>query len=143
MNESQMQNTGAAILRITLGIVLLAHSAYLKIMVFSVAGTVGFFESLGLPAIVAYLTIATEIIAGLAMIVGFQVRLAALASVPVLLGATWAHSANGWLFTNANGGWEYPLVLVVMAIVVALIGKGKEDSRDVVTGLMRSISNPA
>ena len=40
--------------------------------------------------------------------------------IPVLLGALWVHSGNGWVFSNANGGWEYPLYLVVISLVVAL-----------------------
>jgi putative oxidoreductase len=41
--------------------------------------------------------------------------------VPVLLGATWAHAGNGWVFSNAGGGFEYPLFLVVISIAVALL----------------------
>jgi putative oxidoreductase len=42
----------------------------------------------------------------------------------VLLGATWAHAGNGWLFTAQNGGWEYPAFLTVAALVQALLGDG-------------------
>ena len=35
----------------------------------------------------------------------------------VLIGATWAHAGNGWLFTSPNGGWEYPAFLTVGVIV--------------------------
>ena len=132
MNESNLQNIGATLLRVSLGIVLIAHSAWLKVMVFGIPGTVGFFESLGLPGFSAYLTIAVEIIAGLALIVGYQVRLAALASVSVLIGASWVHSGNGWLFSNANGGWEYPVFLVAVALAVFFIGGGKTTRNDVV-----------
>lgn len=38
----------------------------------------------------------------------------------MLIGATWAHIGNGWEFSNPNGGWEYPLYLIVISIVVAL-----------------------
>ena len=41
-----------------------------------------------------------------------------------LLGATWAHAGNGWLFTAANGGWEYPAFLTAAAAVQALLGDG-------------------
>jgi putative oxidoreductase len=43
----------------------------------------------------------------------------------VLLGATWVHSGNGWLFTAPNGGWEYPAFLTLAAVVVGLIGAGR------------------
>jgi putative oxidoreductase len=44
--------------------------------------------------------------------------------VPVLIGATWAHAGNGWLFTNKGGGWEYPLFLAFAAVAQALLGGG-------------------
>ena len=120
---SQNLNYGAAVTRITLGTVLLAHGL-LKVFVFTVPGTVGFFESLGLPAIVAYLTIFGEIAGGTALLLGVYTRLTALLSLPILLGATWAHIGNGWVFSNEGGGWEFPAVLVVIAMAVAIQGSG-------------------
>jgi putative oxidoreductase len=124
MNETQLQSTGITVLRVSLGIVLLAHSLYLKLMIFSLSGTAGYFESIGLPGALAYLTFFAEVITGIALIAGFRVRIAALMVVPFLLGATWAHWANGWLFSNANGGWEYPLFMALVAIALAFIGEG-------------------
>ena len=43
-----------------------------------------------------------------------------LALIPVLGGALWVHAGNGWVFSNAGGGWEYPLFLIVVSVVVAL-----------------------
>lgn len=114
---------GAFTLRVALGTVLLAHGL-LKLFVFTIPGTVGFFESLGLPPIVAYLTIFGEIAGGTALILGIYTRLTALLSLPILLGATWAHIGNGWVFSNAGGGWEFPALLAVLAISVALQGAG-------------------
>ena len=122
MNTST-QNHGASLSRLTLGIVLLAHGA-LKIFVFTVPGTVGFFASLGLPAVVAYLTIFAEVAGGLALILGIYPRLVAPLSLPVLAGASWAHLGNGWLFSNQGGGWEFPVLLLVLAIIVAIQGAG-------------------
>jgi putative oxidoreductase len=115
---------GALISRIGLGIVLLAHSVYLKAVVYTLPGTAGFFTSIGLPGTLAYLVFAVEAVAGVALIVGYKVRLASLAVVPVLLGASWAHLANGWLFTNPGGGWEYPLFLAVVAVAQIFLGAG-------------------
>jgi putative oxidoreductase len=47
------------------------------------------------------------------------------ALIPILLGATWAHAGNGWVFSAQNGGWEYPAFLTVAAAVQALLGDGK------------------
>lgn len=102
----------------------IAH-AWLKISVFTVAGTVKFFESIGLPGPLAYLTIAAELIGGVLLIAGYRTRVVASALVPILLGATWAHAGNGWLFTAQNGGWEYPAFLVAATVVAALLGDGR------------------
>ena len=122
-SNTQNPNYGATITRLSLGVILLAHGL-LKVFVFTIPGPVGFFESLGLPAISAYLTIFGEIVGGAALIAGLYTRLTALLSVPILLGATWAHAGNGWVFSNQGGGWEFPVLLVVMAIAVAVQGSG-------------------
>jgi putative oxidoreductase len=124
MIDSKTAPYAALLLRVSLGVMFLAHSLYLKVFVFTVAGTVGFFESLGLPGLFAYLTILAEIGGGIALILGFQTRLVAVALIPILLGATWVHAGNGWLFTAEGGGWEYPLFLTVAAAVQALLGSG-------------------
>jgi len=124
MIDNRTAPYAALVLRVALGVMFLAHSLYLKVFVFTVPGTVGFFESLGLPALFAYLTILAETGGGIALILGFQTRLVALALIPVLLGATWVHAGNGWLFTAQGGGWEYPLFLTVAALVQALLGSG-------------------
>jgi len=122
-----MENTnkeyGALVARLSLGVILLAHGL-LKVLVFTIPGTVGFFESLGLPAIAAYATIFGEVVGGIAIIAGVYTRLAALLSIPLLLGATFTHVANGWVFSNPGGGWEFPALLVALAVVVALQGAG-------------------
>ena len=122
MNTTSL-NHGAFINRIALGTILLAHGA-LKIFVFTTPGTVGFFESLGLPAIAAYLTIFGEVVGGTFLLLGIYSRLTALLSLPILSGAVWAHLGNGWLFSNQGGGWEFPVLLIVLAVVVAIQGAG-------------------
>jgi putative oxidoreductase len=114
---------GALLLRLALGTMFVAH-ALLKYLVFTLPGTVAFFESLGLPGFFAHLTIVAELVGGVLLILGVYARAVALVLVPVLLGATWAHIGNGWLFTAPNGGWEYPAFLTVAAIVQVLIGDG-------------------
>lgn len=118
-------DTAALVLRLALGTVLIAHSLYLKLVVFTLAGTAEFFASIGLPAYLAYGVFLVEATAGIALIAGWHSRFWAMAIIPVLLGATWAHVGNGWLFTNSGGGWEYPLFLTAMAVVQLLLGGGR------------------
>ncbi|CAM0554204.1 DoxX family protein [Halomonas sp. ATBC28] len=115
----------ALILRLSLGLVLLAHSLYLKMVVFTLPGTAEFFDSVGLPGLLAYGVFLIEVLAGTGLIAGWHSRVWALAVIPVLLGATWVHAGNGWLFTNTGGGWEYPLFLTAMAVVQLCLGDGQ------------------
>lgn len=123
MTQQTNHTYGAFISRVSLGTVLLAHGL-LKVQVFTIPGTVAYFESLGLPAIAAYLTILAELVGGTAIILGLYTRLAALLSLPLLIGSVWAHAGNGWLFSAPNGGWEFPLLLVALAVAVAVQGGG-------------------
>jgi putative oxidoreductase len=123
MNDTRLTDAAALLLRLSLGTMFIAH-ALLKYFVFTPAGTAQFFASLGLPGVLGYVTIAVELIGGVLLILGVRTRVVALALVPVLLGATWAHSGNGWLFTSPHGGWEYPAFWTVTLIVQALIGDG-------------------
>ena len=110
----------ALLLRLSLGGLFLAHAG-LKIFVF----TAQFFGSLGLPPALAYVTMTWEVIGGLALILGVWPRLAAVALIPVLLGAiVTVHGPAGFWFTNANGGWEYPAFWIVGLIALALLGDG-------------------
>lgn len=122
-SHSIQQSWGLSLLRIHLGVILFAHG-WLKISVFTIAGTVGYFASLGLPSIFAYLIIFGELAGGIALILGIQTRLAAILSVPILFGATLVHIGNGWLFSAEGGGWEFPASLTIIALAVALMGSG-------------------
>ncbi|MCK2185193.1 DoxX family protein [Halomonas sp. YJPS3-2] len=102
----------------------MAHGL-LKVFVFTVPGTVGYFESLGLPGEFAYLTILAEVGGGLALLLGIYTRWIALALIPTLLGAVWVHSGNGWVFSNEGGGWEYPLFWAIALLVQAGLGGGR------------------
>lgn len=121
-NENNVAYAAFA-LRVMSGVMFIAHGL-LKVLVFTIPGTVGYFESLGLPAVVAYLTIFAEIGGGVALILGVAVRPVALALIPVLLGAVWVHSGNGWVFSSKGGGWEFPLFWAGAQVVVALLGRG-------------------
>jgi putative oxidoreductase len=124
MRDHDLAAHAALALRLGLGVMFLAHSVWLKGVVYTLPGTAAFFASVGLPGPLAYLVFAAETIGGLMLIAGLQVRLVSLALLPVLLGATWVHWPNGWLFTNPNGGFEYPLFLALAAGVQALLGAG-------------------
>ncbi len=114
----------ALLLRVSLGVLFLAHVA-LKIFVFTVPGFVAYFATLGLPAIAAYAIIALEFFGGVALILGVYAPWVALPLALEMLGTiVMVHGANGWLFTNKGGGWEYPAFWAVSLVVLFLLGDG-------------------
>jgi putative oxidoreductase len=123
-SEPRTAAYAAFLLRIALGLMFLSHSVVLKYFTFTLGGTAKFFASIGLWSPLAYVVFAAEVIGVVLLILGVQVRLVALALLPILLGAVWVHAGNGWVFTSANGGWEYPLYLSLLTIVQVLLGEG-------------------
>lgn len=114
----------ALLLRIGLGAMFIAHGL-LKLMVFTLPGTVGFFESVGFPGFLAYAVTFAEIGGGILLLTGIATRAVSLALLPVLLGAVYVHFDAGWVFSNESGGWEYPAFLALATVVQALLGPGR------------------
>lgn len=75
----------ALLLRVSMGIGFIAH-AWLKYAVFTPAGTVQYFQSLGLPGPLAYVVMAAEFFGGIALILGLWTRWVSLALLPIMLG---------------------------------------------------------
>ena len=125
MKDQPTAPYAATVLRVSLGGMYIAHSLVLKHFTYTLPGTAQFFESLGLPAALAYLTFWAELIGGVLLVAGVGARWVALALVPILAGALWVHAGNGWVFSAPNGGWEYPLFLIVVSFVQAMLGDGR------------------
>ncbi|WP_175703110.1 DoxX family protein [Burkholderia ambifaria] len=123
MNPNRLNDLGATLLRVALGVLYLAHVAQ-KVFVFTLPGTAQFFASIGLPGWLAYVTTFVELAGGLALLAGFRVRVVALVLLPFMLGAVSAHLPNGWSFGSPHGGWEYPAFWAVTLAVQALLGGG-------------------
>jgi putative oxidoreductase len=112
------------LLRLSLGVMFVAH-AMLKWRVFTIPGTIAFFQSLGLPGWMAYVTITAELGGAACLILGIYPRIVALLLVPLILGTiVMVHGKNGWLFTNKDGGWEYPAFWAVALLAVFFLGDG-------------------
>lgn len=124
-NPPQLVETGVTVARVTLGLMFLAHSLLLKLFVLTLPGTVEIFQGMGLPGVLAYLVFAMEVVGGVMLVLGIQTRWVALSLIPILIGATWAHWGNGWLFLNPNGGWEYPAYLTLLAGAQVFLGDGR------------------
>lgn len=90
---------GATLLRVSLGTMWIAHSL-LKLFVFTLAGTAQYFASVGYPAFLAYPVFCTELLGGIALILGIYARQVSLMLVPIMAAATLVHVPNGWVFTS-------------------------------------------
>jgi putative oxidoreductase len=123
VNASDRHAYAALLLRVALGTLFVAH-ALLKYFVFTLPGTAQFFVSVGFPGILAYLTFGVELVGGILLLLGVATRAVAFALIPVLIGATFVHAGNGWVFSSPNGGWEYPAFWTVTLVVQALLGDG-------------------
>lgn len=123
MTDTRTAPYAALLLRLALGLMFVAHGLT-KLLVFTPAGTAKFFESVGFAGWFAWPIIAFEIVGGVLLLTGVYARaIAAVAAIELFMAST-VHFGNGWMFTSANGGWEYPVFLAVAAAVLALLGDG-------------------
>ncbi|MES2880931.1 MAG: DoxX family protein [Bacteroidota bacterium] len=127
-------NTGIAIMRIFLGVVLFPHGAQKLLGWFGgygFEGTMGFLtNSAGLPYAVALLVILIEFFGALMLIFGGGARVAALGVVALFTGILFtSHSGQGffmnWSGTQKGEGFEYHLLIIGMAIAVLINGAGR------------------
>jgi putative oxidoreductase len=77
MSSTRRIDAAAVVLRTTVGVMFVAH-ALLKYFVFTLPGTAAFFQSLGLPGALGYVTFAAELIGGALLIAGVRTRFVAL-----------------------------------------------------------------
>lgn len=113
------------LLRVALGTMWLTHSVVLKLMTFGVEGLAQWMGTVGFPPALAWPLVIAEVVGGAAILLGVGGRWASLALLPVLVGATVVHAGNGWVFSNAHGGWEYPVFLIAASLVHVVLGDGR------------------
>lgn len=112
------------LLRVSLGLLFLAHGGLLKLGTFGLSGTMGFFGSLGYPPVFGAIVAFAEVGAGVALITGIGVRVVSLLTLPIMIGATMQHLPNGWVFSTRGGGWEFPAFWTLLMVVQAGLGAG-------------------
>ena len=125
---------GALVARITLGAIMLPHGLQHAVGLlggYGFSGTLGWMtNTLGFPAWLAAIAIATELVAPFALVAGLAGRVAAIGIIGIMAGAITTHAANGF-FMNWFGslpagseGFEYHLLAIGLASVVVLNGSG-------------------
>lgn len=119
-----VQALGKLLLRVSLAAMWLSHAIVLKVMTFGMAGLADWMGSVGFAPELAYPLVVAEIVGGIVILLGFHGRWVSLALMPVLVGAVGVHAGNGWVFTAAHGGWEYPVFLIAVSAAHFLLGDG-------------------
>ncbi len=109
------------LLRIAVGVVFVYHG-WMKVG--DMNATVAMFGSMGISSFWTYIVAYTELLGGLALIVGFNTRIAAALGLIVMLVAIMkVHWANG--FNSMHGGYEYAFVLCLNFIALMMVGGGR------------------
>ena len=121
--DAKLAPYGVFVLRLGLGSMWIAHALF-KYFVITIPGLASWLGTQGLPVIFAWPLFIMELVGGIAILLGLYGRQVSLLLIPILLGATWIHFANGWVFSNQGGGWEYPIFLVIASLAYALMGDG-------------------
>ena len=122
-NAAWMPSWGLVPLRVVLGAVFLMH-AWQKCIVFGVAGTADILGKLGIPLATgaALLLLVVELAGGLAILVGYLTRFAALLLVIEMCVAIPVARYQGGFF--APSGFEFEFTLLGACASLALIGPG-------------------
>lgn len=126
--------TTSLILRVLLGVVFFPHGAQKMLGWFGgygFSGTMNFFtETMGIPALFAFLAIAAEFFGALGLVLGFLTRIASFGIGIVMIVATFTvHWSNGffmnWSGNQAGEGFEYHILALAIAIAVTIKGAGR------------------
>ena len=120
-----IEQVGAAVLRIALGIIYIMHG-YLALFVFGPAGTAAYQRHIGLPfpELGAWYLIAAHGIGGVMMVLGIFTRWAALANVPIMFVALLLVHLKQGFFMGQSGGYEFPLLVLAATVAQVFLGGG-------------------
>ncbi|HEU0143045.1 MAG TPA: DoxX family protein [Bryobacteraceae bacterium] len=124
MNRSGLAGWGIMLLRVTVAVIFIVHGGQ-KLFVYGLGGVGQSFGQMGIPApaIIAALVAIIEFFGGLALLLGFFTRYAALLIAAVMAGAVLlVHSSKG--FFVSSGGFEFALLLLVASLTLAMAGPG-------------------
>jgi len=122
--SSSAVDRGLLLIRVALGVVFVMHG-WMKLTVLGLAGTAGFFGSVGipLPMLNAVLVTALEFGGGLLFILGAGTRIiGALQVMSMAVAVLTVHGPNGFFLPN---GYEFALTLGLVSLAVVFTGPGR------------------
>lgn len=107
------------ILRVVLGISFFIHG--LSKFQGGIENIVGWFDSIGLPGVLAYVVAVIELVGGVALVLGLGSRVVSILLSLVMIGAmVKVKFAVGFLGNGQMAGYELDLAFLAMAIVIAI-----------------------
>ncbi len=131
---TDQQSWSLLLVRLALGVVILPHGMQKALGLFGgygFTGTIGFFESMGMPFILALLVILAEFVGSLGLIAGIATRFMAFSLFIEMTGAMilGGHIHNGffmnWFGTQKGEGIEYFILVIGISLAVLIGGSGK------------------
>jgi putative oxidoreductase len=131
---TDQQSWSLLIVRLALGFVILPHGMQKALGMFGgygFAGTVGFFQSMGMPFIIGTLVILAEFIGSIGVIIGLGTRFMAASILLTMSGAMilGGHLHNGffmnWFGMQKGEGVEYFVLVIGLALAAVIGGSGK------------------
>lgn len=125
MNEL---DTASLILRLPLGVVLIAHGWNHGFGPGGLKGTAGWFESIGLQPAKVHAAVSSylELAAGAALLAGFLVPFAAAAGIGIMTTAfVTVHRRNGFFIFREGEGYEYVMTVAFALTALAVLGGGQ------------------
>jgi putative oxidoreductase len=136
-SQEAIMDIGLAVLRIIFGAFVAAHG-FQKLTYFwgggGLAASSAEFRHDGFRGgkVTAFIAAGTQLAAGVALMIGFLTPIAAAGTIAVMTIATMVKLRAG--FWSQNGGFEYPILLTALGIVIAFTGPGRY-SIDALLGL--------
>ena len=131
---TDQQSWSLLIVRLALGFVILPHGMQKALGMFGgygFAGTVGFFQSMGMPFIIGTLVILAEFVGSIGVIIGLGTRFMATSILLTMSGAMvlGGHLNNGffmnWFGMQKGEGVEYFVLVIGLALAAIIGGSGK------------------
>lgn len=132
--STDQQSWSLLVSRIALGAVLLPHGMQKTLGLFGgygFSGTVGFFQSMGMPYLIGALVILAEFAGSIGVLLGLGTRFMALSVFLTMTGAMvlGGHIHNGffmnWFGTQKGEGIEYFILMIGLALILMIGGSGK------------------
>ncbi len=114
----------ALLLRVTMGLLFLAHAFIWKLWTAGMVHVVPWFVSQGYPSWFAWFVTAMEALGGIALILGWRIAWVAPALALLMSGIVVQQWPNGWIYTSTHGGWEYPAFWTAALLAQAMLGPG-------------------